>query len=176
MWPKSPWQRVHLDFAGPFQGHMFLVAVDAHSKWPEVAIMKSTTSAKTIEVLRTMFSAHGLPEQIVTDNGPQFVSEDFEAFLKQNGIKHIRTAPYHPSSNGLAERFVQSLKLALKASLNSGMSLTQRLSNYLLTYRTTPHATTGVSPCSLFLHRHIRTRLDLLHPDAKAHVTRKQAQ
>ena len=176
VWPKSPWQRVHLDFAGPFQGHMFLVAVDAHSKWPEVAIMKSTTSAKTIEVLRTMFSAHGLPEQIVTDNGPQFVSEDFEAFLKQNGIKHIRTAPYHPSSNGLAERFVQSLKLALKASLNSGMSLTQRLSNYLLTYRTTPHATTGVSPCSLFLHRHIRTRLDLLRPDAEAHVTRKQAQ
>ena len=56
---------------------MFLVAVDAHSKWPEVHIMKETTAAKTIDILRTMFASYGLPEQLVTDNGPQCVSEDF---------------------------------------------------------------------------------------------------
>jgi hypothetical protein len=43
-WPEKPWQRVHLDFAGPFQGSMFLIAVDAHSKWPEVHPMVSTTA------------------------------------------------------------------------------------------------------------------------------------
>ena len=93
--------RVNLDFAGPFQGAMFLVAVDSHSKWPEVFIM-STTVSKTIEVLRVMFAAYGLPDQIVSDNGPQFISSEFATFLKQNGVKHIRSAPYHPSTNGLA--------------------------------------------------------------------------
>ena len=70
-WPAKPWQRVHLDFAGPFQGVKLFVAVDAHSNWPEVEIMHSTTAAKTIDVLRKMFDTFGLPEQLFTDNGPQ---------------------------------------------------------------------------------------------------------
>ena len=89
VWPVKPWQRVHLDFAGPFQGTMFLLAVDAHSKWPEVYAMSTTTASKTIDVLRQIFAAYGLPEQVVTDNGPQFVAEEFVQFLKSNGIKHI---------------------------------------------------------------------------------------
>ena len=175
-WPPRPWQRVHIDFAGPFQGANFLEAVDAHSKWPEVEIMGSTTTAKTIEVLRKIFARNGLPEQVVTDNGPQFVSEEFAQFVKENGIKHTRSAPYHPASSGLAERFVKSLKTALKTSLSSGMSLSHSLSSFLLTYRSSPHATTGVAPSSLFLHRSLRTRLDLLHPNQESHVTQKQSQ
>ena len=106
---------------------MFLVAVDAHSKRPEVSVMSTTTVPKTIEALRQMFAKYGLPDQVVSDNGPQFTSTEFETFTKRNGIKHTRSAPYHPSTNGLAERFVQSLKQGLKASLNTGMALTQRL-------------------------------------------------
>ena len=123
-----------------------------------------------------MFATFGLPEQLVTDNGPQFLSEEFALFSKLNGIRHIRSAPYHPATNGLAERFVQSVKLALKASVNSGKPLSERLLSYLLTYRSSPHATTGVSPCSLFLHRPLRTRLDLLRPNLEACVVEKQAQ
>ena len=158
-WPARPWQRIHLDFAGPFQGAMFLVCADAHSKWPEVHIMSSTTTTKTLEVLRQMFAAYGLPEQIVTDNGPQFTSEEFALFAKRNGIKHIRTAPYHPASNGLAERLVQSLKQSLKTTSNTGLSLSTRVANFLLSYRSVPHSTTGVPPCTLFLHRSVRTRV-----------------
>ena len=95
-WPARPWQRIHLDFAGPFENSMFLVCVDAHSKWPEVKIMNSTTTTKTLEVLRQIFAGTGIPEQIVTDNGPQFTSDDFAAFVKNNGIKHVRSPPYHP--------------------------------------------------------------------------------
>ena len=91
-------------------GHSFLVFVDAHSKWVDAIPMKSTTSIETIAVLRNIFSAHGLPAQVVTDNGPQFISEEFAEFVGQNGINHIRSSPYHPASNGQAERVIQILK------------------------------------------------------------------
>ena len=176
MWPNSPWTRIHIDFAGPFQGQMFLIAVDAHSKWPEVVEMTTTTTTNTLSALRDMFGRWGLPEQIVSDNGPQFISEEFATFVKKNGIQHTRCAPYHPSSNGLAERFVQTFKRAMKASERDGRPLSHRLAEFLLTYRATPHATTGVSPSSLFLQRQIRTRFDLLKPDVKRHVQLKQSQ
>ena len=134
LWPAKLWQRVHLDFAGPFLDRMFLVIIDAHSKWPEVVEIKSTTAHKTITELRKLFSCYGLPLQVVTDNGPQFIAHKFDTFMKQNGIKHIHVAPYHPSSNGLAESFVQILKKALKASANSGQDVSFRLANFLLTY------------------------------------------
>lgn len=118
-WPAETWQCIHVDFAGSFEDRMFLVVLDTHSKWPEVAIMKSTTTRKTIERLQEMFSQFGIPEQLVRDNGPQFVSAEMEAFLRMNGIQHIRAAPYHPTTNGLAERFVQTLLCHKAPSINS---------------------------------------------------------
>ncbi len=80
IWPDAPWRRIHIDFAGPFLGRMFFVVVDAHSKWPEVVTMKSTTSEKTIEVMRAMIAHYGIPELLVSDNGPQFTSDEFKQF------------------------------------------------------------------------------------------------
>ena len=175
-WPTRVFQRLHIDFAGPFQGSMFLVAVDAFSKWPEVYTMQSTTVNKTIDCLRSLFCRYGYPEQLVSDNGPQFTSEEFAVFMRSCGIKHIRSAPYHPATNGLAERFVQSVKQSLKASRNSGLPLSRRLCEFLLRYRTSAHTTTGVTSSSLFLKREPRTRLDLLRPDPEARVMNKQLQ
>ena len=100
--PEKTWYQVHIHFAGPFKNSMFLVAVDAR---PEVYIISSTASPNTIEVLRTMFATHGLPTQVVSDSSSQLVSEEFETFLKMNGIQHLTSPPYHPRTNGLAERF-----------------------------------------------------------------------
>ena len=129
-WPSKPWQRFHLDFAGPFQGSTFFLAVDAQSKWPEARVMKSTTTSQTLDVLRECISSHGIPHQIVTDNGPQFVAQEFDSFCKNNGVEHTKSAPYHPASNGLVERFVQTLKQSLKATQNDGCSLSHRLSSF----------------------------------------------
>ena len=129
---------------------MCFILVDAHSKWPEVVEMKSTTAAKTIEVVRTLFSAYGLLEQVVSDNGSQFTSEEFADFMKGNQIKHMTSTPYYPSTNGLAERFIQTFKRALQASERSGRPFHHRLANFLLSYRTTLHRTTNRTPSSLF--------------------------
>ena len=102
-WPSQPWQRLHIDFAGPFLDKSFFIVVDAHSKWAEVLEMCQTTTAKTIETLRHLFAIHAIPEQIVSDNGPQFTPADFKDFTRTNGIKHYCSSPYHPASNGEAE-------------------------------------------------------------------------
>lgn len=107
---------VHVDFIDPFEERMILVAIDAHSKWPEVLIMRSTTAGKTIEQLGAIFSRF----QLVSTNGPQFILQDFMRFLEANRVQHIRSAPYHISTNGVAERFVQSMKHAIKASQGEG--------------------------------------------------------
>ena len=74
----------------------------------------SATSAAVIEELRVLFAQFGQPDTIVTDNGTCFVSAEFAAYLKKNGIKHITSAPYHPATNGMAERAVQIVKRGLK--------------------------------------------------------------
>ena len=81
VWPATPWQRIHIDFVGPFMNKTYLLVTDAHSKWPEIIEMNSTTTQKTITELRKLFSAYGLPLQLVSDNGPQFISEDFAQFM-----------------------------------------------------------------------------------------------
>lgn len=172
-WPTRPWHRLHLDFAGPFQGQNFLICVDSHSKWPEVFVMSTTTAEATIGKLRELFSRFGLPDVIVTDNGPQFIADQFETFLKENGVRHVKTAPYHPSSNGLAERFVRTLKDALRKDAK-GQPLNLRLASFLLTYRNTPHATTLQSPAQLLLGRRLTTRLDRLKPSTELNVQKAQ--
>ncbi|XP_033637865.1 uncharacterized protein K02A2.6-like [Asterias rubens] len=171
-WPQRPWSRLHVDYAGPFMGRMFLIIVDAHSKWLDIHAMHSATSLATVEKLRQTFATHGLPDIIVSDNGSNFTSAEFQEFLRRNGIKHVRSAPFHPSSNGLAERAVQSFKAAMRR-MNEG-TVETKLSRFLFTYRTTPHATTGISPAQLLMNRRPQTRLDLVRPDLRRRVTNKQ--
>ena len=110
--------------------------------------MSSTNLSKTI-----VFARHGLPRKVVSDNGPQFSSNEFWKFMLANGIKHTRISPYHPSSNGAAERAVQTVKRALQAAHRAGSSLEQSLAAFLLQYRTTLQSTTGVAPCMLMMGR-----------------------
>ena len=170
--PTEPWRRLHVDYAGPFMGKMLLIVVDAHSKWIDVEIVNSATAPVTVEKLRKIFATHGLPTTIVSDNGAVFTSEEFETFLKRNGIHHIRITPYHPASNGQAERAVQTVKEGLKRGSNG--TLETKLNRFLFHYRTTPHSTTGVTPAQLLLGRKPRTHLDLMHPDIATDVQTKQ--
>ena len=139
-WPTRPFQRIHIDFFQKGIDH-FLVAIDSHSKWIEVHHMTSTNAGRTIDELCLIFATHGLPEEVASDNGPQFTSTEFAEFMQKNGIKHTLVPPYHPQSNGAAERSVRVVKDALGKQVlrgKQGISMRYRLANFLLRYRTTP--------------------------------------
>ena len=164
----APWKRIHIDYAGPFQTSMFLVVVDAHSNF--------TTSGSTIDVLRYLFPRFGIPEQIISGNGAQFVSEEFQAFVRSNGIRHWTSAPYHPATNGLAERAVQTSKQAVRSMYQSSKPMKEKLVKFLVAYRNNPHSTTGESPAQLLLGRPFRTRLDLVKPSLNRKMVNQQHQ
>ncbi|GFW83353.1 uncharacterized protein K02A2.6 [Trichonephila clavipes] len=172
-YPSMPWERIHVDFAGPIFEHTFFLIVDAHSKWLEVYPMKVTTTKKTIECLRDSFARFGLPRVLVSDNGSQFTSYEFQRFMHKNGIRHKTSAPFKPSSNGQAERYVATLKQSLRAMHKYEGTIQQKLSTFLMQYRKAPNVTTTLSPAILFLKRDIRTRIDLLLPELKTKIQDK---
>ncbi|GFV97975.1 uncharacterized protein K02A2.6 [Trichonephila clavipes] len=174
-WPNGPWQRIHVDYAGPFIGKMFFVVSDAYSKWIEVIPMKNITASFTMHHLRILFAHCGIPLTLFSDNGASFTSYEFRHFLKLNNIKHITSAPYHPATNGQAERIVQLFKASLKSSRGDSGDLNVKLQRFLLQYRITPHSLTGEFPSALFLKRCIRTRLDLFKPKLRDKVVQKQS-
>ncbi|XP_060550095.1 uncharacterized protein K02A2.6-like [Pantherophis guttatus] len=167
--PSNPWSRIHIDFAGPMQGRHLLIVVDAFSKWLEVVPMASTTTDATIRALRRLFATHGLPDVLVSDNGPQLTSLAMESFLAGLGIRHVLSAPYRPAGNGQAERMVRLTKEAL-TKMGPG-DWQERIDNFLLTQHITPHATTHKSPAELLMGRRLRSPLDRLHPQYSPEVT-----
>ena len=170
--PNRPWSHIHVDFAGPFLGYMFLVIVDAYSKWIEVCKVDKATSQVTINKLREVFAAHGLPEILVSDNGSCFTSEEFHTYMKKNGIKLLHSSPYHPASNGLAENAVKSFKTGIK-KFASG-SVGEKIQHFLFYQHSTPHASTSISPAELLMGRKLRSRLDLIVPSVRERVEKKQ--
>ena len=184
-WPTRPWVRLHIDYAGPVDGVMLLVLIDAHSKWLEAVPVQRATAEATTSALRHIFATHGLPEVIVSDNGSPFTAAEFENFCKMNGIRHLRTPPFHPASNGAAERAVALVKAGLSKlatdtitaglAQHQGRDLQHRLDRFLLSYRRTPQSTTSIAPAEMLMKRSIRTRLDLVKPSLATTIEMGQA-
>ena len=173
--PSRPWTVLHADLCGPFpSGESLLVLVDSCSRWPEVFILKSTTAAVIINRMKSCFAVHGLPEEIVTDNGPQFVAEEFDSYLRDHSITHRRVTPYWPQANSEVERFNRTLEKAIRAATTEGKDWKNEINTFLLNYRATPHCTTGKSPAVLLFGREIRTKLPSLNartlPASQANV------
>ena len=140
-------------------GESLVVCEDACMRWPEVAILRSTTSAAIIGHLHKIFAVQGLPEKVVTDNGVNLVSEEFENFLATHAIKRSKIAPYWPQANAAVERFNRTIEKAIHTAHAEGKDWCTDIYTFLLNYRATPHATTGVSPALLHLGREIRTKV-----------------
>ena len=150
--PNYPWQRVAADLFH-LKGEEYIVVVDYFSRFPEVKKLKATTSQSIINVLKTMFSRYGIPEELRSDNGPQFSSQEFAEFAKKYQFTHSTSSPHFPASNGQAERAVQTVKNLLKNSSDPFLAL--------LSYRATPIPWCGRSPAELLMGRKIRTTLPM---------------
>ncbi|XP_017482654.1 PREDICTED: uncharacterized protein K02A2.6-like [Rhagoletis zephyria] len=162
--PGKVFERVHVDYAGPVMGKYLFILIDAFSKWPEVHLTSNMTTETTVEKCREIFAQFGVTNVLVSDHGRQFNSTEFQKFLKENGVIHKQGAPYHPATNGQAERYVQTIKNKLIAANCTPESLKSELSKILIAYRRTIHPVTNKSPSMLMLGRQIQTRLDLLLP------------
>lgn len=158
-WPESKYffERIHLDFFH-FRDKNFLIIVDTYSKWLDVKEMVNIKLENLVNKLREIFAYFGIPKTIISDNGPPFSSEGFIKFCSVNSINCMKSPPYHPESNGTAERAVQTVKTHLKKYFldpqSSSLPLSVMLSNLLLKYRLTPSTVTGRSPNDcIFIHK-----------------------
>ncbi|CAL4150502.1 unnamed protein product, partial [Meganyctiphanes norvegica] len=145
-WPYSrrPMERVHIDFC-EYRGKMLLVMVDSYSKFFWCHIMNGdTTTSKTLAILFGWFCERGFPTTLVSDNGPQFTAKEFGVKMSKWGVKHLLTPPYHPASNGLAERAVGTIKGHLKKMdcPITPIELYTNLKRILYIHNATPQAST----------------------------------
>ena len=163
--PTRPWSKLGIDIVGPIAGvpqaaRYAVTLTDYHSKWVEVALSAKVETSDVIRVLSVIWAREGYPDEIVTDNGPQFVSRDFETYLQKRKIRHLKSSVYWPRGNAAVERFNRSLKSWVQAAAQqSDVPFQAYIQGRLARYRATPHCSTGVSPSELLHGR--KMRLDL---------------
>ena len=151
--PDYPWQTVATDLF-TWDDKDFIVVTDYYSRYFEVTQLRGTTSAHVIHKLKGIFSRFGIPENVVSDNGPQYSSQEFAHFAQSYDFNHITSSPRYPKSNGLAEKFVQIVKRIFeKAKVDNRDPYLA-----MLEYRVTP-LDIGYSPAQLLQGRQFRSVL-----------------
>lgn len=163
-----PFSRIHVDFFH-FSSHTFLLIVDSYSKWVEIEWMKTGTECgKVLKKLVAFFARFGLPDVLVSDGGPPFNSFAFVCFLENQGIKVFKSPPYHPASNGQAERFVRTVKDVLKKFLLEpeflNLELEDQINLFLINYRNNSISADGHFPSEKVFAYIPKTLIDLLNP------------
>ena len=153
--PGRPWQKVGADLF-EINSEQYLILEDHYSKYFEISKLSSTTSNATILYCKSHFARHGIPEEVFTDNGPQFASEEFKKFAVTWGFTHTTSSPRYPQSNGMAERSVQTVENLLKKAKMVG----QDPYLVLLAFRSTTVDDLG-SPAELLMGRRIQTQLPI---------------
>lgn len=163
-----PFSRVHIDFFY-FEHRTYLLIVDSYSKWIEIELMHQGTDCnKVLKKLVEFFARFGLPDVLVSDNGPPFNSHDFKIFLERQGIKVMKSPPYHPSSNGQAERLVRTVKEVLKRFLLEPevmrIDLEDQINLFLSSYRNNNMTRDGHFPSERIFSYAPKTILHLINP------------
>ena len=156
--PEYPWQKAATDLF-VLGGKTYLLVVDYYSRFPEVIQLNTTTSESIIRGLKSVFARHGIPEILISDNGPQYSSSEFAQFSESYGFAHLTSSPHYPQSNGHAERAVKTVKKLLKETSDQYLAL--------LSYRSTPLPWCGLSPAELSQGRRLRTDI----PQTKQSLT-----
>lgn len=156
--PDNPFDEVSVDFAS-INGETVLLLIDDYSRFPFVEPVSSTAANAVIPKLDQLFATFGTPRVVRTDNGPPFNGDEFAKFAQILGFKHRKVTPFWPRANGEVERFVKTVKKYAKAAKTEGKNWRKELQAFLRSYRTAPHATTGVAPSVLLMKRTVRSKI-----------------
>lgn len=160
--PSYPWHTLAVDFLGPLpEGQSLFVVIDYYSRFMEVCEMETTTSNDVIRELAIMFGRYGIPSYIKADNAPQFSADcaEIKEFCESTGFRILNTIPYWPQSNGEVERQNRSILKRLRIAQELGLNWRKELRDYLLTYHSTKHPSTGKSPGELMFGRRIKSKV-----------------
>ena len=151
--PSLPWKKIGTDLF-EFCGEHYLLSVCYRSKFIEVTKLEFLRSGAVIEELKRQFGVHGIPAEVVSDNGPQSSSFEFQEFAKDYGFKHTTTSPHYPKANGEVERAVETVKKLWRKNDDKHLAL--------LDYRTTPLPDIDLSPAQLLMGRRLRNKFPIM--------------
>ena len=158
--PSLPWQKVATDLFER-RGSKYLLIVDYFSRYIEFSKLTRETSSEIINHMKSIFARHGIPQQVMSDNGTQFSSLEFAKFADEYNFSSITSSPKYPQSNGEVERAVKTLKRVLKKAEDPYAAL--------LAYRSTP-LECGYSPAELLMNRRLRTTVPMIPTQLIPHV------
>ena len=164
--PSRPWQIVGTDLFY-HNRNTYLLVTDYYSRYPEIAMLTSESSSCVIKHLKSIFARHGIPEMVMSDNGPQYASQEFKDFAEKYHFRSVTSSPKYPRANGAAERMVQTVKNILKKSEDPYIGL--------LAYRTSP-IQGGLSPAELLMNRRLRSTIAQIDYPITTTETHKQFQ
>ncbi len=174
--PSQPGQQYAIDITGPyFNGHSVVILVDYNSRFPFYLDTIDTSTRQITKWLDTVFQVQGLPQGLVSDNGPQFTSKEFESYLDERDIFHYTTPVYAPQENGLVERFNRYVKTGVQAFTSAGTEWNKGLDRLMVSYRAAPQEDQS-SPAEKFNRRPYRApwQPNLGRPQRRRHVPRWQ--
>ena len=152
--PNIPWHTIGADLF-TLNEKNYLIVTDYYSKFPLIEILgNDSTSNKVAELTSKIFSIFGVPNTVITDNGPQFQGAAYQKMLQSYGVSHITSSPHHPQSHGFVERSIRTIKALLKKSGEDS-------NKALLNFRTTPPGPHSLSPAELLFGRKIQANLPI---------------
>ena len=150
--PSLPWERISMDLF-EYGRRTYLITVDYHSRWVEIKLLPTQTAKCVIAAAKELFATHGIPDTVISDNGPCFSAVPFQEFAARYGFVHTTSSPRYPRANGEVERAVRTIKGLLKKNDDPYLAL--------LTYRSPP-LPTGLSPSELLMGRRLSAQLPVL--------------
>ena len=158
--PELPFSTIHVDICGPWpSGDFIITLIDQTTRYPTSTIVKSTYAYNVIDFLHSSFTTFGFPATIVSDNGSQFTSGEFQDYCQRYNIKHRPVTPLHPRANGEVERFFRTTKKVVRCAILEGKDWKTEYDTFLFNYRDAKHATTGKSPAELIFGYELRGSL-----------------
>ena len=154
--PIFPWPKLATDIFH-FEGDPYLLLADYTSRYPITHKLTSMTAQHVLEHLKVIFSEYGWPNAIVSDNGPCYTAEAFTKTMQDYRVKHITSSPHYPQSNGLAEKFVQTVKSLFYMAREEGADLYKAL----MIYHNMPLTSNLQSPMQVLQNRTARSQLPM---------------